>query len=65
MFNDMISDMISTKKTEPIITQLFFCLIIYVFSFIFITELCSAISKNIRLNSTNHFITKVLDKREL
>ena len=65
VFNDTIVDMLSNKKLNLIVTELFirgrklniyfFFLFLYYFS----------LPKRIRLHSTNYFIMKILHKREL
>ena len=59
-FDDMIADMLSNKKLNPIVTELFIRsrkLNIY---FVIITQSYFAVPKNIRLNSTHYFTTKIL-----
>ena len=65
VFDDMIADMVSNKKLNPIVTELFIRarkLHIYL---VFITQPYFAVPKNIRLNSTHHSVMKNLNKREL
>ena len=65
LFDDMITDMLSNKKSNPIVTKLFIRgrkLNIYL---VFITQFYFAVPKNIRLNSTNYFVMKIPNKREL
>ena len=60
----MIDDMLNNKKLNPILTELFIRgrkLKIYL---VFITKSYFAVPKNIRLNSTNHFIMKIPNKQE-
>ena len=57
--------MLSNKKLNPIVTELFIRgrkLNIYL---VFITQSYFAVPKNIRLNSTLCFIVKIPNKREL
>ena len=64
-FDVMIGDMVSNKKINLIVTELFIRarkLNIYL---VFITQSYFAIPKNIRLNETHYFIMKILNKREL
>ena len=63
-FDDMISDMLSNKKLNPIVTELFIRGRKLKIS-TFITQSNFAVPKNIRLNSTHYFIMKVSKKREL
>ena len=65
VFDDMNADMFSNKKLNPIGTELFIRgrkLNIY---FVFITQSYFAVPKNIRLNSTHYFITKIPNNQEL
>ena len=58
----MISGMLSNKKLNPMVTELFISegkLHIYL---IFITQSFFAVPKNIILNSTHYFIMKVSNK---
>ena len=60
----MIADMLNNKKLNPMLTELFIRgrkLKIYL---VFITKSYFAVPKNIRLNSTNHFIMKIPNKYE-
>ena len=65
VFHDMIADMLSNKKLNPMVTELFINARKLNMSFIFITQSNSAIPVNIRLNSTHYFVTKIPNKREL
>ena len=60
----MIADMLSNKKFNPIVTELFIKdkLNIYL---VFITQSYFVVPKNIGLNSTHYFIMKIPDKQEL
>ena len=61
-FDDTIVDMLSNKKLNPILTELFIRgrkLNIFV---VFITQSCFAVLKNIRLNSTHYFVVKISNK---
>ena len=59
VFNDMIADMHSNKKLQPIVSELFIRGRKLNISLEFITQFYFAKSKNIRLNSTHYFIIKV------
>ena len=64
VFDDIIADMLNNKKLDPVVTELFIRarkLNIY----LFLTQLCLAVQKNIGLNSTQYFIMKISKKREL
>ena len=65
VFDDMITDMLSNKNLNPIVTELFTTGRKLNISFSFVTESYFAVSKNIRLNSTHYFIMKIPSKREL
>ena len=62
VFDDMIADILSNEKLNPIVTELFNrerkLNISLVFSYF-------AVPKNIRLDSTHYFVMKILNKREL
>ena len=57
-FDDMVADMLSNKNLNPIVAELFIRGSKLNIS-VFITESYSAEPKNIRLNSTHHFILKI------
>ena len=61
----MIADMLSNKKLNSTVTELFVrCRKINIF-LVFITQSYFAIPKNIKLNSTHYFIMKIPNEREL
>ena len=65
VFNDMIAAMLSNKKLNLIVTELFVRgrkLNIYL---VFVTQSYFELPKNIRLNSTPYFLMKIPNKREL
>ena len=64
VFDDMIADMLSDEKLNPIITELFIRDRKLNISHIFITPCYFAVTKNIRLNSKNHFMMKIPNKQE-
>ena len=57
--------MLSNKKFNPIITELFIRGRKLTISLVFNTQCYLAVQKNIRLNSTYYFIIKTLNKEEL
>ena len=64
-FDDMIAYMLGNKKHNAVVTELFIRgrkLNIYL---VIITQSYFAVLKNIRLNSTNYFVMKIPNKREL
>ena len=65
VFDGMIADMLSNKKLNPIVAELFLREIKLNISLVFITESYFAVPKNIRPNSTHYFVTKIPNKREL
>ena len=65
VFDDMIANMLSNKKINPIVTELFISGRKLSISLVFITQSYFAVPKNIRLNSTYYFFMKIPNKREL
>ena len=65
VFDDMIADMIHNKKLNSIVTELFIRGRKLNISLVFITQSYFKVPKDVRLNSTHFFITKILNKREL
>ena len=64
-FDDMIADMLSNKKINPIVTELFITGRKLNNSLVFITKSYFAVPENIRLNSKDYFVMKIPNKREL
>ena len=64
-FDDMIADMISNNKLNPIVTELFIRGRKLNISIVFITQSYFKVPKDVRLNSTHFFIMKIPNKREL
>ena len=62
VFDDMIADMLSNKKLNPIVTELFVRGRKLNISFVFITQSYFAFPKNIRLISNNYFVMKISNK---
>ena len=62
---DMIPDMIQNKKLNSIVTELFIRGRKLNISLVFITQLYFKVPKDVKLNTTHFFITKILSKREL
>ena len=65
VFDDMIADIMTNKKFQSIIKELFIrCrkLSIYL---VFITQSYFSVPKDVRLNSTHCFVMKINNKREL
>ena len=65
VFNDMIADLISNKKLNSIVTELFIRGRKLSISLVFIAQSCFKVPKDVRLNSTHFFVLKIPNKREL
>ena len=65
VFEDIIADMISNKKLNPVVTELFIRGSKLNISIAFITQLYFKVPKDVTLNSTHFFIMKIANKREL
>ena len=65
VFDDMLGGMLSNKKLNQIVTELFIRGRKLNISLVFITQSTVAVWKKIRLNSTHHFAMKMPNKREL
>ena len=65
VFEDMIADILSNKKLNPIVPELFIRGIKLNTSLVFITQFSFAWPKSIRLNSASYFIMKIPNKRKL
>ena len=65
VFDDLIVYMINNKKLNPIVTELFIRDRKLSISIIFIKESYFEVSKDVRLNSTHFFLTKIPNKRKL
>ena len=55
----MISDMIRNKKLDSIVTELFIRGRKLIISLVFITQSYFKVPKDVRLNTTHFFITKI------
>ena len=65
VFDDMIADMVNNEKLNPVGTESFIRgrkLNIFI---LFITQSYFKVPKDVRLNSTHFFITRISNKREL
>ena len=60
VFDQMTADMLSNKKLNPIVTELFIGGRKLNISLVFLT-----VPKHIRPNSTHYFVMKIPNKREL
>ena len=64
VFDDMIADMVHDKKLNSIVTELFIRERKLNISLVFITQSCFKVPKDVRLNTSHFFITKISNKRE-
>ena len=60
-----MAHMISNKKLNSIVTELFIRGRKLSILLVFVTQSYFKVPKDIKLNSTHYFITKILNKREL
>ena len=65
VFDDMIEDVITNKKFQAIIKELFIKFRKLNISLVFITQSYFSVAKDVRLNSKNYLIMKINNKREL
>ena len=65
VFDDMIADIMTNKKFQAIIKELFIRCRKLNISLVFITQSYFSVSKDIRLNLTHYLIMKINNKREL
>ena len=65
VFDDMIADMLSNKRLNPIVTELYIRGKKLNISLVFIIQSYFVVPKNIRLNSTHYFVMTIPNKREL
>ena len=65
VFDDMIADMIHNKKLNSIVTEFFIRGRKLNIFLVFITQSYFKVPKDVRLNTTHFFVTKILNKREL
>ena len=65
VFDDMLADMINNKKLDSIVTELFIRVRKLNVSIVFIMQYYFKVPKDVRLNSTQFFIMKITNKREL
>ena len=62
VFDDMIADMINNEKLNSAVTELFIRGRKLNISLVFITQSYFKVSKDVRLNTTQFFIPKILTK---
>ena len=65
VFDDMIADIMTNKKFQAIIKELFVRCRKLNISLVFITQSYFSVPKDVRLNSTHYLIMKINNKREL
>ena len=65
VFDDVIAAMISNKKLNPAVTELFIGARKLNISIVFITQPHFKVPKEVRLNTTHFLIVKITNKREL
>ena len=65
VFDDMIADIMTNKKFQAIIKELFIRCRKLNISLAFITQSYFSVPKDVRLNSTHYLIMKINNKREL
>ena len=65
VFDDMIADIINSKKLDSIVTELFIRGRKLNISLVFITQSYFKVPKDVRLNTTHFFIIKIPNKIEL
>ena len=64
-FDDMIADIMTSKKFQAIIKELFIRCRKLNISLVFITQSYFSVPKDVRLNSTHHLIMKINPRKEL
>ena len=65
VFDDMIADIMSNKKIQVAVKELFIRCRNLNISLVFITHYYFSVPKDIRLNSTHYLIMKINNKKEL
>ena len=65
VFDDMIADMIHNRNLNSIVTSLFIRSKKLNISLVFITQTYFNVPKDVRLNTSDFFITKIPNEREL
>ena len=65
LFDNLIVDMLSNEKLNPIVTELFIRSRKLNISIVFITQSDFGVAKNIRLHWTHYFFMKIPNKWEL
>ena len=65
VFDDMIADIMTNKKLQSTIKELFIRCRKLNISLVFITQSYFSVPKDVRLNSTHYFIMKINNRKEL
>ena len=65
VFDEMIADIMSNKKFQAIIKELFIRCRKLNISLVFITQSYFSVPKDVRLNSTHYLIMKINNRKEL
>ena len=65
VFDDMIADIMTNKKCQAIMEELFSRCTKLNISLVFITQSYFSVRKDVRLNSTHYLIMKINNKKEL
>ena len=65
VFDDMIADIMTNRRFQVIIKELFIRCRKLNISFVFITQSYFSVPKDVRLNSTHYLIMKISNRREL
>ena len=65
VFDVMIADVMTNKKFQPIVKELFIRCRKLNISLVFITQSYISLPREVRLNSTHYVIMKINNKREL
>ena len=64
VFDDMITDIMTNKKFQTIIKELFTTCRKVNISLVFITQSYFSVPKNVRLNSTHYVILKINNRKD-
>ena len=62
-FHDMIANIMSNKKCQAVIKELFFKYRKLNISFVFITQSYFSVSKDVIINSTHYMVMKINNKK--
>ena len=65
VFDEMIRDIMSNKKVQAIVKELFMRYRKVNISLVFITQSYFSVPNNVRLNSTHYLIMKINSRKEL